>query len=112
MVNKRLPKIGFLGIMHGLYDVDQPELPREQETWAASVVESLKDVADIDFPGAAKDRELIEKDVKRFNTLDYDGIMVVNLLYSPGMRVVQAFKSNNLPVLVANIQPVPSVTDD
>ncbi len=112
MVEKRLPKIGFLGIMHGLYDVDQPELPREQEEWAKKVVAHLKDVAVVDFPGAAKDRGMIEKYVKQFNTLEYDGIMVVNLLYSPGMRVVQAFKDNRLPVLVANIQPLPSVTSD
>lgn len=112
MVEKRLPKIGFLGIMHGLYDVDQPELPREQEEWAKKVVAQLKDVAVIDFPGAAKDRGMIEKYVKQFNMLEYDGIMVVNLLYSPGMRVVQAFKDNKLPVLVANIQPLPSVTPD
>lgn len=112
MVTKRLPKIGFLGIMHGLYDEDQPELPKEQETWAQRVVEQLKEVAEIDFPGAAKDRSLIEKYVKRFNTNEYDGIMVVNLLYGPGMRVVQAFKDNRLPVLVANIQPEPSVTPD
>lgn len=38
--------------------------------------------------------------------------MVVNLLYGPGMRVVQAFKNSRLPVLIANIQPLPSVTDD
>lgn len=112
MVTKRLPKIGFLGIMHGLYDEDQPELPREQEIWARRVVEQLKNVAEIDFPGAAKDRGLIEKFVKQFNTKEYDGIMVVNLLYGPGMRVLQAFQDNKLPVLVANIQPEPSVTPD
>lgn len=112
MVQKRKPKIGFLGIMHGLYDVDQPELPLEQEAWAREVVQALAEVADVDFPGAAKDRALIEKYVKHFNDMQYDGIMVVNLLYSPGMRVVQAFKNNKLPVLLANIQPLPEVTPD
>lgn len=112
MIKKKMPKIGFLGIMHGLYDVDQPELPLEQEAWAREVVKQLEDVAEIDFPGAAKDRGLIEKYVKYFNDMEYDGIMVVNLLYSPGMRVVQAFKNNRLPVLIANIQPLPTVTQD
>jgi L-arabinose isomerase len=37
--------------------------------------------------------------------------MVINTMYSPGLRIVQAFKKNNLPVLLANIQPLPSVTD-
>ncbi|MEI8200607.1 MAG: L-fucose/L-arabinose isomerase family protein [Eubacteriales bacterium] len=112
MITKQLPKIGFLGIMHGLYDVNQPELPLEQEAWAREVVKQLEDVAVIDFPGAAKDRGLIEKYVKYFNDMEYDGIMVVNLLYGPGMRVVQAFKDNRLPVLIANIQPLPTVTQD
>jgi L-arabinose isomerase len=93
-ITKSKPRIGFLGIMHGLYDVDQPELPKQQEVWAREVVKKLSDVAEIDFPGAAKDRDLIEKYVKHFNDMQYDGIMVVNLLYSPGMRVVQAFKNN------------------
>jgi L-arabinose isomerase len=75
-------------------------------------MERLKDVAEIDFPGAAKDRVSIEKYVKQFNVKDYDGIMVVNLLYGPSMRVLQAFQDNRLPVLVANIQPEPSVTSD
>lgn len=112
MVQKRMPRIGFLGIMHGLYDVDQPELPKEQEAWARRVVEQLKDKAEVDFPGAAKDKATIEKYVKYFNTKEYDGIMVVNLLYSPGMRVINAFQNNLLPVLIANIQPEPSVTPD
>lgn len=111
-MNKRLPRIGFLGIMHGLYDEKQPELPMEQETWARQVVKTLEDVAEIDFPGAAKDKAQIENYVKEFNTKGYDGILVVNLLYSPGMRVVQAFKENLLPVMIANIQPLPTVTPD
>lgn len=112
MIRKRKPIIGLLGIMHGLYDMDQPELPREQEAWISDVVNRLADVCEIDFPGAAKDRTAIERVVGAFNEKKYDGIMVVNLLYSPGMRVVQAFKDNRLPVLIANIQPLPTVTTD
>lgn len=112
MIKKRKPMLGLLGIMHGLYDEDQPELPREQEEWIASVMNCLADICEIDFPGAAKDRAAIERTVSLFNEKKYDGIIVVNLLYSPGMRVVQAFKDNNLPVLIANIQPLPSVTTD
>ena len=50
--------------------------------------------------------------MKRFNDKELDGIMIVNLLYSPGNRLVQAMQKNNLPVMVANIQPLPDVTDD
>jgi len=112
MIVRQKPKIGLLGLMHGLYDKSQPELPATQEAWARRLAERLKDAADVDFPGAAKDRELIEKYVKEFNTKEYDGIMIVNLLYSPGMRVVQALADNRLPLMLANIQPLPGVTGD
>ncbi|GHU81514.1 L-arabinose isomerase 2 [Spirochaetia bacterium] len=112
MITKQKPKIGFLGLMQGLYDKSQPELPKMQEQWAKEVVKQLSDVADVDFPGPAKERPDIEKYVKYFNDKEYDGIMIVNLLYSPGNRLIQAMKKNTLPVLVANIQPLPDVTSN
>ena len=112
MIKQEKPRIGFLGIMHGLYDKSQPEIPANQEVFARNVIKQLEDVADIYFPGVAKDRDLIEKYVQEFNEKEFDGIMIVNLLYSPAMRIVQALQKNNLPLLVANIQPLPSVTQD
>ena len=53
MLSVERPKIGFLGLMQGLYDKSQPELPKMQEKFALEVVEQLKDVADVDFPGPA-----------------------------------------------------------
>ena len=100
------------GSDEGLYDKSQPELPKMQEKFALEVVEQLKDVADVDFPGPAKEREDIERYVKLFNDKEYDGIMIVNLLYSPGNRLIQAMKKNRLPVMVANIQPRPDVTSE
>jgi L-arabinose isomerase len=104
------PKLGLLGIMHGLYDESQPEVSRNQEAFARRVVDRLKDVADIDFPGAAKTRAAMEKTVGDFNRKGYHGIMIINLLYSPGLSLVRALQNNNLPILLANVQPVPSVT--
>ena len=112
MLSKQKPKIGFLGLMQGLYDKSQPELPKMQEKWAKEVVKQLADVADIDFPGPAKERPDIEKYVKYFNDKEYDGIIIVNLLYSPGNRLIQAMKKNTLPIMIANIQPLPDVTPD
>lgn len=110
MVTKEHPRIGFLGLMQGLYDKSQPELPKMQEQFALDVVKQLQDVADIDFPGPAKERADIERIVKYFNDQQYDGIMIVNLLYSPGNRLIQAMKKNHLPIMVANIQPRANVT--
>lgn len=112
MIRMEKPKIGFLGIMHGLYDQSQPEIPAQQEVFARAVVKQLEDVADVYFPGVAKSRELIEQYVQVFNEKAYDGIMIVNLLYSPGMRIVQALQKNTLPLLLANIQPLPNVTQN
>lgn len=112
MLTNRKPKIGFLGIMHGLYDEKQPEITQTQEAWAREVAASLSDAADVDFPGAAKSRSDIERIVEDFNHKGYDGILVVMLLYSPGFRLVQALERNRLPLLLANIQPLPTVTKD
>ncbi|HVP18925.1 MAG TPA: arabinose isomerase, partial [Spirochaetia bacterium] len=112
MIETRKPKIGFLGIMHGLYDESQPEITGMQEAWARRLAEALSGSADIVFPRAAKSRHDIECIVRDFNRNNYDGILLVMLLYSPGLRLVRALEENTLPILLANIQPLPVVTKD
>lgn len=106
------PRIGVLALMQGLYDESQPEIPRNQTQFVNDVIKQLSDVAEFVFPGLSKEREDTERIVKSFNDQELDGIMIINTLYSPGLRIVQAFKKNVLPVLLANIQPLPNVTDD
>ena len=43
MIEQRKPKIGLLGIMHGLYDEKQPEITENQEKFARDIVAHLKD---------------------------------------------------------------------
>jgi len=112
MIEKRKPRIGFLGIMHGLYDEKQPEITETQEKFARDVVAHLKDVAEVYFPGAAKSRANIEAFMKEFHDKELDGVMIAMLLYSPGLRLVQALERNQLPLMLANIQPLPAVTQD
>ncbi len=112
MLQKTKPRIGILALMQGLYDHSQPEIPANQTKFVQDVINQLAEVVDFDFPGLSKERPDAERIVKHFNEANLDGIMVINTLYSPGMRIVQAFKQNNLPVLLANIQPLPDVTDD
>ncbi len=112
MITKRKPRIGLLGIMHGLYDENQPEITQSQEKFAREVAAHLKDSADLDFPGAAKSREDIEETMQEFSKNGCDGIMIVMLLYSPGFRLVRALENNHLPILLANIQPIPEVSGD
>lgn len=106
------PKIGLLGIMHGLYDEKQPEITEQQEKFAREVVASLSNVADVTFKKAAKTRIQIEETMAEYNHGGYDGIMIIMLLYSPGFTLIGALKDNKLPILLANIQPLPVVTAD
>lgn len=101
----RKPLIGLLGIMQELYDNSYPGITERQEKYAQEIVEQLKSVVDIDFPRAVRNREDIEKIVGAFNNKELDGIMIVMLTYSPGLRLIRALQENKLPILLANVQP-------
>lgn len=111
-MERKKPKIGLLGIMQELYDKMLPGITERQSGYAKEIADHLGDVADVVFTKPARNRDDIERTVREFNTGEFDGIMVVLLTYSPGQRLVRAFKENRLPVLLANVQPVPVVTKD
>jgi len=106
------PKIGFLGIMQELYDNTLPEITQIQEKYARDVFQQFYDTINFDFPRAARTRADIEDLIKKFNHDGLDGIMIVMLTYGPAMRTVRGWQMNQLPLLLANIQPVPEVTTD
>jgi len=104
------PKIGLLGITQELYDdvvtgitAYQQKFGRELVSWFAPDVEIL-------FHGPAKNRSLVEEHVASFNEQKLDGIMVVQLTYAPSLFTIDAFRSNRLPLLLANLQPERTVT--
>lgn len=106
----RKPKIGFLGIMQELYDSTLPGITKRQEGYAREVAGKLDGVADVLFPKAARCREDIEEILAIFAKEAVDGIMIVNLTYGPGLRLVNAFRDVSTPLFLANIQPEPRVT--
>jgi L-arabinose isomerase len=112
MTEKRKPRIGLLGIMQELYDTSFPDITKRQEAYARDVCNQLSDCADWNFPRAARNRQDIEEILSGFNQEGLDGVMIVMLTYGPAMRTVRALQNNNLPILLANIQPVPEVTTD
>lgn len=112
MKKNEKPQIGLLGLMQEIYDKMIPGITEHQENYARDVVKQLSDVVDLDFPRAAKNRNDVEEIMDGFNAKKYDGIMIVNLVYGPGVNLFRALKNNNLPLLLANIQPVPEVTTD
>lgn len=112
MIEQRKPKIGLLGIMQELYDDDIPGITEHQEQYAREVCTQLSGVADWKFPRAARNRDDIEEILGNFNHQSFDGVMIVMLTYGPSMRTIRALQNNHLPLLLANIQPVPEVMTD
>jgi len=109
-IQARKPIIGLLGIMQELYDKMLPGITERQEGYARQVCARLADVADVRFPGAARDRSDIERIMHGFEADGVDGVLIVMLTYGPGLRLVNAFRDTSLPLLLANIQPEQRVT--
>ena len=106
----RRPRIGILGIMQDLYDDMIPGIAQRQEGYAAEIARQLSGVAEF-IPGKAiKYREDAERAMREFEDSGLDGVMVVMLTYGPAMRVARLLSESRLPILMANIQPEPSVT--
>lgn len=106
------PRIGLLGLMTDGYEPIFPGITARQEKYAREIVDSLSDVADIYFPGAAVNRESIESRVREFNEKDLDGILIILLTYSQGAWIVRALQDNRLPIALAVVQPDQVVGDD
>src|ERR1700733_14480074 len=108
--NGRKPRIGILGIMQDLYDEMIPGIAQRQEGYAAELAAHLSDIGEFTASKAIKYREDAEHAMREFEDADLDGVMVVMLTYGPAMRVARLLSESRLPILMANIQPEPSVT--
>lgn len=106
----KLPVLGVLGIMQELYDDMIPGITAHQEEFAETICERLEGTAEMRFPGAARNRDDIEKYMREFANQGVDGVVIVMLTYGPGLRLVNAFRDVSLPLMVANIQPESEVT--
>lgn len=111
MVTNRKPKIGLLGIMQELYDDMLPGITEHQARYARDLAARLSPAADMVFLRPARNRDDVEAVVKELISAGCDGIVIVMLTYGPAMRTVRALLENPLPVLVANVQPEPDVTE-
>jgi L-arabinose isomerase len=107
-----MPRVGMLAVMQDLYDEMLPGITERQGAYAEEVGAALADVADVDVGAPAKDRAGIERRVRELESADVDGLLVVMLTYGPAMRVARALDGTRLPVCLANIQPVASVTPE
>ena len=112
MRERRLPKLGLLGLITDGYEPNFPGITARQEAFAREVIAELSDVAEIYFPGAALNRADIEAKVKEMNEMELDGMIITMLAYSQGSWIVRALQNNRLPLGFAVVQPNSVVEDD
>ena len=112
MRERRLPKIGLLGLMTDGYEPNFPGITARQEAYARGIEDDMADVAEIYFPGAALNRADIEAKVKKMNEMELDGLLIILLTYSQGSWIVRALQNNRLPLGFAVVQPDSHVEDD
>ena len=112
MRERRLPRLGLLGLMTDGYEPLFPGITARQEAYARQIVQDLADVAEIYFPGAAMNRADIEAKVRDMNQRGLDGMLIILLTYSQGSWLVRALQENRLPLGFAVVQPDQTVGDD
>ena len=106
------PHVGLLGIMQELYDDMIPGITETQGQYAQKIVDRLEASVDVTFKGPARNRQDIEQQMRSFNEAGLDGVILVMLTYGPAMRTVRALSENELPVMLANVQPERNITKD
>jgi L-arabinose isomerase len=104
------PRIGLLGVMQSLYDDMLPGITERQAAYAREVAAALSGVADVEVAPPVKERADAERVMADLAGRGLDGLLVVMLTYGPAMRVARLLAETPLPICLANIQPVPSVT--
>lgn len=112
MRERRLPRLGLLGLMTDGYEPNFPGITARQEAYARELAAEMSDVAEIYFPGAAMNRADIEAKVKKMNEMELDGMLIILLTYSQGSWAVRALQNNRLPLGFAVVQPDSEVGDD
>ena len=104
------PRIGLLGIMQELYDEMLPGIGDRQAGYARDLAGALEGVADVVVAPPVKNREDAERAMRSLDGEELDGLLVVMLTYGPAMRVARLLAETRLPICLANVQPVASVT--
>ena len=112
LASQNRPRVGLLGIMQELYDDMIPGITDTQGAYARKIVDQLEEGVDVTFEGPARNRQDIERQMRAFNEEGLDGVILVMLTYGPAMRTVRALSENDLPVMLANVQPERTITED
>src|SRR5207342_1754373 len=71
---------------------------------------ALGEVASVVVSSPVKDRDDVERAMRKLEGAELDGLLVVMLTYGPAMNVARALAETRLHVCVVNTQPVGGVT--
>jgi L-arabinose isomerase len=105
------PRVGLLGIMQELYDDMIPGITETQGQYARQIADRLGEAVDVTFREPARNRQDIERQMRAFDDEGLDGVILVMLTYGPAMRAARALAENDLPVMLANVQPERTITE-
>src|SRR5438046_8250690 len=89
-VSRPRPRVGVLGIMQELYDDMLPGITERQGEYAQAIGAALGDALDVHVSPPARNRSEIEATLRRHELDGCEGVLVVMLTYSPGMRLTRA----------------------
>ena len=98
------PRIGLLGLMLELYDKSTPSLRPEQEEFAARLVATLSQIADITFSGIVNTRAGVEQAMADMEAADVDMVTVVHFSYAPSLIALPSLQRCSRPVVLFNTQ--------
>jgi len=104
------PMIGLLALSLELYEQLAPALCDQRQRWIRDrLLPTLSRVADVRFTEIVCRREQIEREVREFESIGVDGIMVVCASYSPSQLSLPALLRTRLPLLIWNTQELREV---
>jgi len=112
MAAARRPRLGLLALMLELYDQSNPELRPRQEAWAEELVGSLREFAEVTFPGVCSTRAAAERAVAAIREADADALVVVHVSYAPSLIALPALLGFDRPLVLWNTQHLASVGAD
>lgn len=104
-LHNHFPKIGVLALMLPDYEELFPGITHRQESFVRHLLETMSDLADFHFTGAALGRSGISQGVREILAADCQGILVLPLTYSQGQYLARPLLDANLPVSLVLVQP-------
>lgn len=112
MTEQQKPRLGVLALMLEGYEPLFPGIMERQRKYLTDVLANMKEVADFVFPRLAANRTEMENLTREYNAQQLEGIVIFLLSYAQGAYLLNALRTNHLPLALALIQPDETVRED